>query len=401
MTAPATARLHPAEFVALLAMQFATIAFSIDAMLPALPEIAAELSPADPNRAQLIITSFVLGMGLGTFVVGPLSDAFGRKRVILAGSALYCAGALWAWSGDSLTAVLAGRVVQGIGAAGPRVVSMALVRDLYQGRQMARITSIAMMIFTLVPAVAPLLGALIIGFGDWRRIFGAFVAFSLLAALWMGLRQPETLPPAARRPLRPAALAAAAREVAAHPVVRRSMLAQAMVFAALFSTISAIQPVFDQSFGRADSFPLWFALIALCSAGASLLNAALVVRLGMRRMVSLALYAQIVASVVMAVATVSGLLTPVGGFALFLVWAIGVFFMVGLTLGNLNAIALEPMGHIAGTAASLVLAAATVASVVIALPVALAFDGTPAPLAGGVALLAAAALMLTRRLPGL
>src|SRR5690606_31104242 len=155
MTSGTDARRLPLpEFIVLLAMMFAMTAFSIDAMLPAMPEIAADLSPEAPNRTQLIITSFVFGMGLGTFLTGPLSDALGRRRVIVGGAVLYCIGAALAWVAPSLWLVLAARVLQGLGVAGPRVAAMALVRDLYSGRQMARIVSITMMVFVLVPAVA-------------------------------------------------------------------------------------------------------------------------------------------------------------------------------------------------------------------------------------------------------
>ncbi|MEM1004279.1 MAG: MFS transporter, partial [Pseudomonadota bacterium] len=186
-------RMSKAEFIALIAMMFATIAFSIDSMLPALPEIGAQLSPDDVNRAQLILTSFVLGMGIGTFFTGPLSDAFGRKPVIYGGAALYILASAVAWASASLELVLAARVVQGLGAAGPRVVAMAIIRDLYSGRVMARIISIAMMIFTLIPAAAPLLGAGMIAVFGWRSIFVLFIVFALIIVAWMGVRLPESL----------------------------------------------------------------------------------------------------------------------------------------------------------------------------------------------------------------
>lgn len=392
-------RLPLPEFIALMAMLFATIAFSIDAMLPALPEIAAELTPGDPNRAQLILTSFVLGMGIGTFVTGPLSDSFGRRRMILAGSALYCLGSAMAWAGPTLEAVLIGRLVQGLGAAGPRIVAVAMVRDLYSGRQMARIMSFAMMIFTLVPAVAPLIGAWIIAFTGWRGIFAAFILFSALSMVWLMARQPETLAPAARSPLRLAPLMAAAREVMGQRVVQVSIAMQAMLFAALFGTLSQIQYLFDQTYGRAETFPYWFAGIALVSGSASLLNAQLVMRLGMRRLVRLALLAQLVLSGAVAVLTLGGLLPGGAGFALFLLWVCGVFFMTGFTLGNINAIAMEPLGRVAGMAASLISALATVAGVVLAVPLGLAFDGSIGPLALGVAALAGLAVLFQLALP--
>jgi MFS transporter, DHA1 family, multidrug resistance protein len=392
-------RLSQPEFIALIAMLFATIAFSIDAMLPALPQIAAELTPADPNRAQLILTSFVLGMGLGTFVAGPISDALGRKPVIVLGAGLYMVGALLAWAAPTLETVLAARLLQGLGAAGPRVVSLAMVRDLYSGRHMARIMSFAMMIFTLVPALAPLAGQGIIALTGWRGIFLAFLVFAVVATSWLSLRQPETLAKAARRPLHPAVLLRAVAEVLANRQVVMAMVVQTLIFACLFGTISSTQQIFDVHFGRGAEFPLWFALIALCSGSASLINAALVVRLGMRFLVSVTLAVEALLTALYALTLIAGGLPEGLAFALFVIWAISVFMMAGLVLGNLNALAMEPMGHIAGMAASVTGSLATVASVMIAAPLGLAFDGTPRPLVIGVTALAAAGFVLMRWMP--
>lgn len=397
-TLPA-ARMGQTEFIVLIAVLFATIAFSIDAMLPALPQIAAELSPDAPNAAQLILTSFVLGMGIGTLFAGPLSDAFGRKPVILAGAALYCASAVLAYLSPTLEGVLIARLLQGLGSAGPRVVSLALVRDMYKGREMARIMSFAMMIFTLVPAIAPFIGQGIIALAGWRAIFLAFLVFSALSMLWFTLRQPETMPKSARRRLGVAALKGAFVEVLSHRVVRVSIAVQTLVFACLFATLSATQPILDQVYGEGDRFPMWFALIAVVSGSASFMNAKLVVRLGMRRMVTVTLGAQIVFSVVMLAAKAGGIWPASLAFPAHLVWTTGVFFMTGLTIGNLNALALEPVGHVAGMAASVVGAIATVASVVLAAPVGLMFDGTAYPLMAGVAVFAAGGWGLMRLIP--
>lgn len=387
------------EFIVLIAALFATIAFSIDAMLPALPQIAAELSPDAPNAAQLILTSFVLGMGIGTLFAGPLSDAFGRKPVILAGAALYCAAALVAYLAPTLEGVLIARLLQGLGSAGPRVVSLALVRDLYKGREMARVVSFAMMIFTLVPAIAPFIGQGIIWVAGWRGIFLAFVAFSALSMIWFWFRQPETVPVAARRPLQMASLTAAFLEVLSHRVVVVSIAVQTLVFACLFATLSATQPILDQVYGEGERFPIWFALIALVSGTASLINAKLVVRLGMRRMITFTLAAQVVFSALMLAAKAGGVWPPALAFPAHLLWTTGVFFMTGLTIGNLNALGLEPVGHVAGMAASVIGAIATVVSVVLAAPVGLMFDGTAYPLMAGVAVFAAVGWGLMRTIP--
>ncbi len=401
-TEPDARRLSRVEFVAVIAMLFATIAFSIDAMLPALPEIAGALTPDAPNRAQLIVTSFVLGMGVGTLVTGPVSDAVGRKPVILGGAVLYVAGAALAWHARSLEALLVGRVIQGLGAAGPRVVAIAIVRDLYAGRAMATIMSFVMTVFTLAPAAAPLLGAAVIAAAGWRAIFAMFLVFSVVSVSWLTIRQPETLPPGPRRrPLRAGRLLAAAAEVLTNRTVLVSTAAQTLALAMLFSMISTVQPVFDQTFGRAASFPLWFAGIALFSASGSLLNAALVGRLGMRPIATAMLGAQAGISWGMVVLFAVGVLGTPAGFAAYLAWTASLFFSIGLTMGNLNALAMEPMGHVAGLAASVIGAVSTVGAVAIAAPVGLAFDGTPLPVAIGVGTAAALAwaLMLLLREP--
>ena len=395
-----TKALRQGEFVAMMAMLVAILAFSIDAMLPALPRIAAELAPQDVNRAQLIITSFVLGMGLGSFVTGPLSDAFGRKPVIIGGVLLYSLGAALAWAAGSLEMLLMARVLQGLGAAAPRIVSTAMVRDLYSGREMARIISFVMLIFILVPAAAPAVGTLIIaGFG-WRGLFACFVLFAVGVAVWLGLRQPETLPAAARRPLQVVPLWQSLREVLANRTVVLATLVLTLTYGALFATLSSTQQIFSETFGRAASFPYWFAVIALLAGTASLVNAHLVVRLGMRFLITFSLGAQVLVSLAMAVMTGFGLWPEGWYFPAYLVWTTGVFFMAGLTFGNLNALALEPLGHIAGMAASLTTAIATVLAVLIAAPLGLAFDGTPLPLAIGVGSLAAASWGVMRAMPG-
>ena len=384
------------EFIALLALLFATIAISIDAMLPALPQIALDLSPEDPNKAQLVITSFVLGIGLGTLFAGPLSDAFGRKTTILAGFVLYILAALACWAAPSLETLLIARVVQGIGAAAPRTVSIAIVRDMFKGREMAQIMSFAMMIFTLVPAVAPLMGQGVIALAGWQAIFVAYVAFALLVMGWFTLRQPETLPREARRPLSWHALVAASAEVLSHRVVQISIAAQALTMGMLFATLSSMEGIFSDLFGRGASFPLWFGVIAMASMIGSILNARLVVRLGMRRMVTVT-YGALLALTLAYLGLVA--VMPEGsGFALHILWSVVLFAVMGLTLGNLNALAMEPVGHVAGMAASVTSAIATVVSVVLAVPVGLMFDGTQVPLLLGVSVYGAMALGLAMRL---
>lgn len=368
-----------AEFVAMVALLFASVAFAIDAMLPLITQMGRELAPEQPAQAQLVITLYVAGLGLGTFVAGPLSDALGRRRVILGGIGLYMIAASVAALSGSMTTLLVARFAQGLATAGPRVAAQALVRDLYSGPTMARVMSLAMALFVLVPAVAPLIGAWIADFYGWRAIFWAFVIFGVVSGGWLALRQPETLPPERRRPLQPARLAAALTEVLGHARVRLYLIALTLGFATMFVWLSSLARVFEDSFDRGAEFPVWFAMVALLSAPASLLNARLVMRLGMMRLVFTAFGVQVVAACgLLALLEYAPADWHFPGFMLFM-WL--QFAAVALTFGNLNALALEPMGHIAGMAASVMGGFSTLAAALIATGLVSLGDGTPVPLA--------------------
>jgi DHA1 family bicyclomycin/chloramphenicol resistance-like MFS transporter len=389
-------RLPQGEFVALLAFLFAMVALSIDAMLPALPAIGQAFSPGDPNRAQLVLTSFVFGMGIGTLFAGPLSDSFGRKIVIQLGLLLYGAGALLCYVAPSLEVLLLARILQGLGVAAPRIVSLAIARDLYSGREMARIISFAQMIFTTIPAMAPFMGVGIIWLAGWKSIFLVYVIIAAVCALWFGLRQPETLLAPARQPLVFKALGRATIEMFKSPSTTVSILVQSLILGMLFSTLSSIQGIFEQQFDRASSFPLWFAIIALVSMSGSFVNARVVMTHGMRKMVLYTFVGQFGISVLMLVLFGFGLLQPDAAFAAFILWTIGLFAMMGMTMGNLNALALEPLGHIAGLVSSVMSCIATVVSVILAIPVGLMFDGTNLPLILGGTVFSGLALILVR-----
>ena len=378
--APAPIRKLPVfEFTALLALLSATVAFSIDAMLPALPEIAQSLSPEAINRAQLVLTVFMLGIGVGTFVAGPLSDALGRKRTILIGVTIFVIGAFIGAQAQSLEVLLLARFIQGLGAAAPRIVPMALVRDLYSGREMAKVTAFIMMVFILVPALAPSAGQLIIGFAGWRGVFYAFIAFALTGLIWLSLRQPETLLPEKRRTLHPATLLAGAREVVSDREVRIYIMVMTLGFAQMFALLSSSQQLFA-AYGAVETFPKWFALMAILAGTGTAFNAKFVMRLGMRRIVSGAYVMQILSSGAMLCLVLAGAVTPPAGFVFLFFWTVTVFMMAGITFGNLNALAMQRMGHLAGMAASVVSALSTMGAVAIAAPVGLMFDGTALPI---------------------
>lgn len=380
-------RLRQAEFIAMIAMCSGSVAFAIDGMLPALPEIAAALSPDSPNSVQLIVTCFMLGMAMGTLVMGPISDAVGRKPVIAGAIGIYVLAALACWAAPSLEAMIASRVVMGFAAAAPRVVSMALVRDLYSGRSMARIMSFVMVVFTLVPALAPSIGHYITVWFGWRFVFICFGVFGALGAAWIMIRQPETLAVEDRRPMNMGRIWSATKEVYRIRITRLSIIAQMMVSGTILSLLSSTQQIFDISFGQGHNFHLWFGLLAIFATSASLLNAKFVVRFGMQRMIRMAFTIQLLLTAVLVMSSAFG-----GHFGIYLLWSMGQFMLAGFTIGNLNALAMEPVGHIAGVAASIIAAVSTVGGVLIAIPIGRAFDGTALPFSIGIFLVLCVAL---------
>ena len=386
------------ELIAILAMTSATVAFSTDAMLPAFPQIAADLSPLDPNKAQLVIASFMIGLGVGTLFSGPISDAFGRQFVALWGTVIIVITALIAANASNLEILLVARFFQGIGSAGPRIAALAIVRDLFNGREMARILSFVIFVFSLAPIFAPSIGwALAWGFG-WRSIFFSFAVFTILSTFWLRSRLPETLALEHRRPFRLATLAMGFREIIRNRQVLLAMLAQMLVMSTLLAGIMSSQQVFDEVFGQGRWFPLLFALMAVLAACSNLINAAIVVHLGMRRVVLRALLVQGGLTGLFFVVLYFAWLPEWWVFPIGFIWYTSIFYLAGFGIGNLNAIAMEPLGHMAGMVASVLSATATVASILIAAPIGQAFDGTLIPLTASLFALAGMAALIVVQL---
>jgi len=391
-------RISTPEFVAIMAMLVATVALSTDGILPALTMIANDMTPDDHNRAQFVLSFFVVGMAAGTFVMGPLSDSFGRKRVIYSGAVMYIVCALICATTDNYTLLLLARIGQGIGAAAPRVVAQALIRDFYQGREMARISSFVMIIFASVPALAPLLGSFVMLAFEWQAIFGLFILFVAISTIWMALRIDESMPAHKRIPFRVSTISVAVKEVLKYPVIVTSITGLIFAYCILFVAIFLVQPVFDQVYDRSASFPYWFALIAILSASSSFLNSQLVGRLGMSALINAAFRVQAALSIAMLLLWYIGVLQDTIGFAFFVTWIFSLFFMAGMTIGNLTALAMEPVGHIAGTAASVISALATIGSVIFAAILGQFFDGTLFVMIFGVAVFAVLGAIVVHRL---
>ncbi|WP_345986861.1 multidrug effflux MFS transporter [Sulfurimonas sp. HSL1-2] len=388
---------HPSfkEFVLLMSLMTAAAALAIDAVMPALSTIGTALQVQTDNDRQLIISLLFAGMALGQLLYGPLSDSFGRKPAIYVGFGLYIAGSLIALLSPNLSVMLFGRFLQGLGAAGPRIVSVALIRDLYEGRMMARVMSFVMSIFIFVPAVAPALGEGLLYLWGWQAIFGLFIAVAAVTLVWFILRQPETLPKARRIPLSLSNVLTGIVETCRNRTALGYTVAMGLVFSVFMGYLSSAEQIFRDTYGTGELFALYFGIFALSIGLASYLNARLVMRYGMRPLSSSALAALTLVSLLYF--TYAYAHDGVPPFWSFMLYGLITFFCFGLLFGNLNAMAMEPLGHIAGIGAAVVGSLSTFIALPIGVTIGRLYDGGILALVGGFALLGAAGLAVVRR----
>lgn len=377
-----------------MATLMSLVALSIDAMLPALGDIGRDLGVTRDNDVQLVVSLIFLGIAFGQLAYGPLADSAGRKPALLAGLAIYMVGSLLALFSRTFPVMLAGRLLQGLGVAGPRIVTVAIIRDQYEGRRMARVMSFAMAVFIIVPVIAPTMGQAILMVADWRAIFGAFVAIAAATSVWFLTRQPETLLAANRVPFTLARVTGGFREVLANRAALGYTITAGLVFSPFLAYLSTAQQVFQVQYGLGRLFPLYFALLSLALGAAALSNARLVMRFGMTKLAHWALAVTGAASAIFfAVAWGASGQPPLAAFVGFLLI---VFFCEGILYGNMNALAMEPLGHIAGIGAAVVGALSMVISIAGGTAMGQAYDGTVLPLVGGFGLFGLAGLATMR-----
>jgi MFS transporter, DHA1 family, multidrug resistance protein len=374
------------EFMALMALLMSMTAMSIDIMLPALTEIGVSFGVPDSSQLPLVVTIFILGMAIGQLVWGPLADRFGRRRSLLLGLALFVLATIVAVTTQSFQQFLVARFLQGIGGSVGRIIVTTIVRDLFVGRQMARVMSMIMMVFILVPMLAPSVGQLVILVGSWRWLFAVLLAASVTAFVWASYRLPETRPPLAAGTL---TLSKALALVLSNRVTLGYGIASGFVLGLLVAYIASAQQVFGTAYGLGRLFPLAFGSVACAIALASFINSRLVRRIGMRRLSHSALIAHLGFSATLALL---GTMVPLplwlalGGMA-------ACAFLYGLILANFNAIAMQPMGQAAGLAASLTGSYSTAAGALFGTLIARQFNGTILPLFIGFAVLGFSALL--------
>ncbi len=387
MTSPRRALRGP-EFIALAAFMMSVFALSIDVMIPGLALIGRDLAVASANDTQYIVAILVLGMALGQMFYGPLSDSAGRKPAIYAGLGLFAAGTVVSMLAGDFPTMLAGRFMQGLGAAGPRIVTMALVRDQFAGAAMARIMSIVITVFIAMPIIAPFIGQGILLVAPWRALFALMLLLSLAVLAWFAIRQPETLARSARRPFALRPIAAGIAETCASRTSLGHTLAGGFTFGAIFGYINSARQIFQDQYAVGDYFPFYFSGLALAVGAATIANARLVARFDMHLLCRWSAAAQAVLAIAFfAVAYDFGGNPPLWGTMLFLA---ATFFCMGILFGNLNALAMEPLGHIAGVAASVIGSLTMFMAFILGAVIGQSYDGTLLPLAAGLAVLSLA-----------
>ena len=374
-------RLGFGEFVGLMATLIALTALSIDAMLPALTVIGSDLGVTEPNDNQLIISVLFLGLAIGQLFYGPLSDSMGRKPALYLGLAFFGMGCFISLFSANLTGMLIGRCLQGIGLSGPRVVSVAIIRDLYKGDRMAQVMSFVMAVFIAVPALAPALGQGILYLANWRMIFAALLALGIVVLIWFSIRQDETLPKEKRIKFTIANLVKAVKEISTIRSTIFYTLAAGFISSAFVGFLNSSQQIFQIQFQLGEKFPMYFAAIALSVGTASFVNGKLVMRFGMQQMVRSAALAIVTISIVFF--TLTNTVIPSPSLPIFMLYLLSTVFFVGILFGNLNSLAMEPLGHLAGIGAALVGSVSTFISVPFGTYIGMHYNGTVEPLVIG------------------
>ncbi len=365
-------------FVILMAFLMSLTALSIDAMLPALGSIQESLKIENNNHVQLVISMIFFGMSFGLIIYGPLSDAYGRKKPLYAGLIIFVFGSFLSYVSTSLEIMLIGRFLQGFGSSSSRIITIAMIRDRFSGVEMAKIMSLIMVIFIIVPALAPSLGQLIIYFLSWKAIFGVLICMGLIGIFSLRFKLEETHKFEHRAPLSFLKVYSGIKETVLNPVSRGYTLASGLVFGAFVAYLSLVQPILQVKYKLGDSFSFYFGALALFIGFSSFLNSRLVGKFGMKSLTNLSLIAvSVISAIFLLILYLSG---GEVSFYIFLSYLGILFLFIGILFGNLGTLAIEPLGHIAGTANSVISSIQTFISVLIAIIVGQFYSGSLYPL---------------------
>ena len=369
------------EFVFLMALLMSMTALSIDAMLPALGQIGQSLNVQNSNDTQMVISAVSLGMAVGLLLYGPLSDSYGRKNSLYLGIFIFLIGVMISIYSTNFSFMLMGRVLQGFGSASARVVTIALIRDRFEGSEMGRVMSLILAVFIMVPALAPSIGQGILYVADWRAIFWFIFAMGIFGGLWLNIRQPETLTLENRRSFTFAIIYSGILETIKNPISRTYAIISGIIFGAFLGYLSSAQQILQIQYELRDSFPLYFGGLALVIGVSSITNSKLVMRFRMEVLCQTALITVTVTSFFFLMYV--NYLPADPDLTILMIFLLIVFFNVGILFGNLNTLAVQPLGHIAGIGTSIVGSVQTMFSVALGGVIGQLYNGTVIPLISG------------------
>lgn len=366
--------LQSRKFIFLYAFLTSLTALSIDTLLPALPVIEQDLAGSKKLSGSHIVTLFVFGMVLGELLAGPLSDALGRKPILILGLFLYGIGTIICWSSGSLATLALGRIIQGVGISGPKIVTRAIIRDQSSGDEMASVMSLLLSIFIVVPILAPMIGLVILTSAGWRAIFCLYLCVAVILGLWFALHHPETLTASKRQPFRIGKLFGLIGKVFAINDVVVITLAIGLVYGAQLLFLSISADLFLRIYNISESFPIYFSFIAMCFGFAAYANSLFVKKFGVKAMGRFGCTLYFFCTLVLFMLTTSSEQAP--PLSLFVCLCGVIFGSVALFFGNYNALALEPLGANAGTGSAVVSATASLIATFYAFFFTSLYDGT-------------------------
>lgn len=370
-----------AEFLCLMAVLMSLVALTIDAVLPALEQIGSSLRTQDPNNNQLIIITFFFGLSFGVMLFGPLSDSFGRKKAIYFGTAIFILGSTISLLSMNFSFMLIGRVCQGFGLASSRVVTIAMIRDKLEGKEMGRAMSLILVLFIIVPAISPSIGQVILFFAGWRAIFGVILCIGTVSVLWLYFRQSETLKQEKRLIFSVSVITAGVIETLKNPTTRSYIFASGLIFGAFLGYLSSAQQILQIEYKLGDAFSLYFGALTIAIGFSSYVNSKLVMKFGMEVLCRFSLLTLSISSFFFYFYAVKLLGHP--GLTSFMTYLSVSFFCFGMLFTNFTTLAIQPLGHIAGVAASAICSVQTILSVVVGGVIGQCYNGTVLPLVLG------------------
>lgn len=387
-----SSRISNLEFIALIAMLMALVALAINMILPAFDDITQHFGLSTSTQIGLAVSLLYVGLAVGQIIFGALSDSTGRKNAMNIGLGIFVVGAATSWAASTFPMLITGQVIQGIGLGAPRVVTVAIVRDRFEGPQMARMMSFIMVVFALVPTVSPYIGQVVVAALGWNALFAVFIGGAIIAGLWFTVRMSETHPPLQRSAFSLHSILSNFATVLRNGSAMIHAAALGVVSGAFIAYLNLSQQILQFQYELDTQYPLYFAAMSLSIATASFINGRAVVALGLERLATFGLTTMFGLSAILATSTWFTNHDP--NLTVLLAYLMAMLFCFGILVSNLNAMAMRSLGATAGTGAAVVGAFSTFISIPLAILVGGYYEGSVMPLIGAFGLFSLIGLCL-------